>query len=126
MQNYYEQYNFKDVPNVIVILPFVGTIGNLIIVITFLSKKINLCSFLFYIFFLFLSNEASVSLNLFGPLAQIITSQFGPHVTLILGTFLKAIGLIIAAWGKLPWQLIICQGIIFGIGTSFTYVVIFY
>jgi hypothetical protein len=58
-----------------------------------------------------------------GPVAQIISSRFGSRATLMLGTLCKSLGLIIAGWGKEPWQLIICQGLIFGSGCSFTYVV---
>lgn len=64
-----------------------------------------------------------VFLNICGPPAQIITSHFGPRATLILGTLCKSLGLIIAGWGSQPWHLIICQGILFGSGASFTYVV---
>ncbi|KAI8340073.1 major facilitator superfamily domain-containing protein [Chlamydoabsidia padenii] len=91
MQDYYEQHDFSHIPNVKVILPFVGTVG-------------------------------LVFLNLMGPVAQIITSRLGSRATLIIGTLCKSLGLIIAGWANEPWQLIICQGIIFGSGCSFTYV----
>ncbi|CAO3631966.1 unnamed protein product [Cunninghamella blakesleeana] len=91
MQAHLQNNEFKDIPNVNLILPFVGTVG-------------------------------MVFLNLCGPFAQIITSHFGPRATLILGTLCKGLGLIIAGWGSQPWHLIICQGILFGAGASFTYV----
>ncbi|ORZ23552.1 major facilitator superfamily domain-containing protein [Absidia repens] len=70
----------------------------------------------------FVGTVGLVFLNLMGPVAQIVSSRFGSRATLVLGTLCKGLGLIIAGWGKEPWQLIICQGLIFGSGCSFTYV----
>ncbi|KAI9305843.1 major facilitator superfamily domain-containing protein, partial [Cunninghamella echinulata] len=91
MQAYLVKNDFNSIPNVLLVLPFVGTLG-------------------------------MVFLNLMGPIAQIITSRFGPRATLILGTLCKGLGLIIAGWGSQPWHLIICQGMLFGTGASLTYV----
>ncbi|ORX53053.1 MFS general substrate transporter [Hesseltinella vesiculosa] len=69
----------------------------------------------------FVGTVGMVFLNLMGAPAQILQSMVGVKWTLLIGTILKALGLIIAGFAKETWQLIICQGIIFGSGASITY-----
>ncbi|KAI8069143.1 major facilitator superfamily domain-containing protein [Gongronella butleri] len=92
MQAYFEENTYKSLPNAMVILPFVGTIG-------------------------------MVFLNLMGAPAQILNSRIGCKFTLAIGTLCKGLGLIIAGWCNEPWQLILAQSVVFGIGASISYVV---
>ncbi|KAI9263145.1 major facilitator superfamily domain-containing protein [Phascolomyces articulosus] len=62
--------------------------------------------------------------NACGPIAQIMRSIWGTRIVLLIGTFLIAIGLIIAGFSKEIWHLYLTQGILFGTGVSLMYVTI--
>ncbi|KAI8147825.1 major facilitator superfamily domain-containing protein [Fennellomyces sp. T-0311] len=62
--------------------------------------------------------------NCMGPIAQILRSMWGTRIVLLIGTFLIAIGLIIAGFSNQIWHLYLTQGILFGTGVSLMYVTI--
>ncbi|KAI9492181.1 major facilitator superfamily domain-containing protein [Zychaea mexicana] len=72
----------------------------------------------------FVGTFALVFANLCGPLAQVLRSVWGTRIVLLIGTFLIAIGLIIAGFSNEIWHLYLTQGILFGTGVSLMYVTI--
>ena len=49
-----------------------------------------------------------------GPFSNILTSQFGIHVPIVLGVVLMAVALELASIAREYWQLLLSQGILFG------------
>lgn len=72
----------------------------------------------------FVGTILEVCVNLMGPLSQIIASRFGSKVVLIIGTILATLGLELASFSTEIWHLYLTQGVMFGAGASFLYVVI--
>ncbi|KAI9486309.1 MAG: major facilitator superfamily domain-containing protein [Benjaminiella poitrasii] len=70
----------------------------------------------------FVGTLLEICVNLMGPLAQIIASQFGSKSVLILGTILATLGLELASLSSKIWHLYLTQGVMFGAGASFLYV----
>ncbi|CAO3631942.1 unnamed protein product [Cunninghamella blakesleeana] len=69
----------------------------------------------------FVGTICLISINLFGPLSQILTSTFGSRVVLIVGTLCVTLGLILAGFSTQIWHLYLTQGVLFGIGASLMY-----
>ncbi|KAI9496140.1 major facilitator superfamily domain-containing protein [Zychaea mexicana] len=72
----------------------------------------------------FVGTFALIFANACGPLAQVLRSMWGTRFVLLIGTFLIAIGLIIAGFSNQIWHLYLTQGILFGTGVSLMYVTI--
>lgn len=71
----------------------------------------------------FVGTILEVCVNLMGPLSQIIASRFGSKTVLIIGTILATLGLELASLSTEIWHLYLTQGVLFGAGASFLYVV---
>lgn len=71
----------------------------------------------------FVGTILEVCVNLMGPLSQIIASRFGSKAVLIIGTILATLGLELASLSTEIWHLYLTQGVMFGSGASFLYVV---
>ncbi|KAI8340150.1 major facilitator superfamily domain-containing protein [Chlamydoabsidia padenii] len=56
-----------------------------------------------------------------GPLAQLLEPHLGHRGVLFLGCICKALGMIMAGFANQIYQLYICQGLLFGLGSSFMY-----
>jgi MFS family permease len=61
--------------------------------------------------------------NMMGPAVQILLSNYGAKVVLIIGTLLVTLGLELASLSTEIWHLYLTFGVLFGIGSSFLYVV---
>ncbi|KAF9061494.1 major facilitator superfamily domain-containing protein [Rhodocollybia butyracea] len=57
-----------------------------------------------------------------GPFSNLLISKFGIHSPIILGVGTIAVALMLGSIAKTYWELLLSQGIMFGIGCSFTYV----
>ncbi|KAI8393540.1 major facilitator superfamily domain-containing protein [Radiomyces spectabilis] len=64
-----------------------------------------------------------VFVNLMSPLAQVLASIFGFRVVLIAGTILASLGLELAGFSTKIWHLYLTQGVLFGAGASFLWVI---
>jgi hypothetical protein len=56
-----------------------------------------------------------------GPFSNILTSQFGIHVPIVLGVLLMAVALELASIAREYWQLLLSQGIMFGYVTCYQF-----
>jgi MFS family permease len=65
---------------------------------------------------------AIISLNVFAPVSPLL-SRFGTRSTMLLGSVLMSLGLIIAGFSTEVWHLFLTQGILFGAGASIVYMV---
>ncbi|KAI8876484.1 MFS general substrate transporter [Backusella circina FSU 941] len=63
---------------------------------------------------------AIISLNLFAPVSPLL-SRFGTRSTMLFGSVLMSLGLIIAGFSTEVWHLFLTQGILFGAGASIVY-----
>ncbi|KAI7900956.1 major facilitator superfamily domain-containing protein [Cokeromyces recurvatus] len=70
----------------------------------------------------FVGTLLEIFVNLMGPVAQLIASQFGSKSVLIIGTILATLGLELASLSSKIWHLYLTQGIMFGAGASLLYV----
>ncbi|CDH49487.1 mfs transporter [Lichtheimia corymbifera JMRC:FSU:9682] len=61
--------------------------------------------------------------DMMGPLVQILTSRFGLKFVLVLGGLLMTLGLQMASLTSEIWHLYLSQGICFGTGASFMFVI---
>lgn len=59
---------------------------------------------------------------LISPVATIAVGKFGTRPCLCFGTALETLGLICASFAKEYWQLLLSQGVCFGLGMGFLYV----
>ncbi|KAF9061496.1 hypothetical protein BDP27DRAFT_1488115, partial [Rhodocollybia butyracea] len=57
-----------------------------------------------------------------GPFSNILISKFGIHAPIILGVGTLVAALMLGSIAKTYWELLLSQGIMFGIGCSFAYV----
>ncbi|RCH95789.1 hypothetical protein CU098_009080 [Rhizopus stolonifer] len=62
-----------------------------------------------------------VCLNIFSPASPLLASRFGVRPTMMIGTLLLSLGLILAGFSTEVWHLYLTQGVLFGIGSSLTY-----
>ncbi|KAI8053174.1 major facilitator superfamily domain-containing protein [Gilbertella persicaria] len=70
----------------------------------------------------FVGTLLEVCTTLCGPLAQIISSQFGTKTVLIIGTILATLGLELASLGTELWHFYLTVGVMFGCGASLLFV----
>ncbi|KAF9071293.1 major facilitator superfamily domain-containing protein [Rhodocollybia butyracea] len=57
-----------------------------------------------------------------GPFSNILISKFGIHSPIILGVGIIVVALMLGSIAKTYWELLLSQGIMFGIGGSFAYI----
>jgi MFS family permease len=58
----------------------------------------------------------------FGPFSNILVSRFGVRVPILMGVFFMTLALELASVATEYWQLLLSQGIMFGIGASLAYI----
>ena len=64
----------------------------------------------------------NVSLNLFTPVS-VMLAKFGTRFNYALGSILMCLGLMLASFTTEIWHLYLTQGVLFGFGCSFLYMV---
>ncbi|KAG0327065.1 hypothetical protein BGZ99_008405 [Dissophora globulifera] len=69
----------------------------------------------------FVGTIGSAVTYLSGFLAGIIADRFGFRITVIAGTTVMTLSLVLASFAKQLWQLYLTQGVLFGIGSSLAY-----
>ncbi|KAF9914410.1 hypothetical protein BX616_008379 [Lobosporangium transversale] len=69
----------------------------------------------------FVGTTGSAVTYLAGFFAGIVADRFGFRITVIVGTLLMTISLILASFSNQVWQLYITQGVLFGIGSALAY-----
>jgi len=57
-----------------------------------------------------------------GPFSNILVARFGVHVPVMMGVLLMTLSLELASVATAYWQLLLSQGIMFGIGASLAYI----
>jgi hypothetical protein len=68
-----------------------------------------------------LGSLIGIGFPLFGPFAGPLTAYFGPRIVIIAGTTFQALGLLLASFSTQVWQMLLSQGLMFGIGEVFVY-----
>lgn len=61
-----------------------------------------------------------VCLNAFTPLSPVL-AQFGARITMMIGSTLMSLGIILSGFSTEVWHLYLSQGVLFGVGASIVY-----
>ncbi|KAI8367187.1 major facilitator superfamily domain-containing protein [Choanephora cucurbitarum] len=62
-----------------------------------------------------------ICLNVFSPASPVLAARFGVRVTMAIGTVILSLGLCLAGFSTEIWHLYLTQGVLFGVGSSLTY-----